>query len=353
MHNLKEILKDRELKASSPCRIDFAGTLDIPTFSFPLADLCPVTFNMALNLRTYVKLRAHEKENYIKVISKGFEPAEFESKKAPYDHPLGLIFAIADSFNVGGVEIEIESNSPPRSALGGSSVASVALTALLMRELSAPENKVMAKDAALTAHYIESAVAGVPCGLQDHLAAAYGGANAWHWNSVALWPEFQNTTLVPRGEYDTIKDNFLVAYTGKIHDSHSVNTRWREQFVRGEFREHWKKIAVLSHEFCTSFLEKDFTKLADIVRQEVDLRKDMTPDVLDDSGLKLVSLADSRGCGGRFTGAGGGGCVWAVGSKEKIGELRKDWEKALENIEDGRILDVLPDPSGILFEDNN
>ena len=353
MHNLNKILKDKVVSASSPCRIDFAGTLDISTLSFPLSNLCPVTFNMALNLRTRVTVKAYEKEDNIKVISKGFEDAEFEAKKAPYNHPLGLIFAIADSFNVKGAQIDIESDSPPKSALGGSSVAAVALTSILMKILSAPESRVMAKDAALAAHYIESAVAGVPCGLQDHLAAAYGGANAWHWNAVTIWPDFQNTTLARAEEFKEIEDNFLVAYTGKTHDSLHVNTKWREQFVNGEFRENWEKIIKLSHSFCNSFLEKDFTKIADIVKKEVALRMEMTPEVLDDSGEKLVELAFSRNCGGRFAGAGGGGCIWAAGSKENIKLLKKDWETALTDIKDGRILDVKPDPSGVLFEGEN
>ncbi|MFW6364320.1 MAG: bifunctional hydroxymethylpyrimidine kinase/phosphomethylpyrimidine kinase, partial [Spirochaeta sp.] len=33
--------------------------------------------------------------------------------------------------------------------------------------------------------------------------------------------------------------------------------------------------------------------------------------VLDDIGAALVEAARKNGCGGRFTGAGGGGCLWA------------------------------------------
>ncbi|MGM0417437.1 MAG: galactokinase [Thermodesulfobacteriota bacterium] len=350
MNNLTEILEKKTYAASTPCRIDFAGTLDIPTFNFTMSDLCPVTFNMALNLRTKVKLLPNKK-GYIKVSSKGFDEAEFEARKAPYDHPLGLIFAIADSFEVSGVHIDIDSSSPPRSALGGSSVAAVALCALFMQVLKGPDYKVMAKDAAVSAQLIESAVAGVPCGFQDHLAAAFGGINAWHWNNVVKWPQIKNTSLLRKSEASHIMDNFLVAYTGKTHHSHSVNTQWRQQYVRGEFRTHWEKITELSQMFCNSFIEKDFETLAKIVNEEVLLRREMTPEVLDEAGKILFDSALDNSCGARFTGAGGGGCIWAVGRKENIEKLRKNWEKHLSGFENGKLLNAQPDFDGILFED--
>lgn len=347
MINLDEVLEKKSFCASAPCRIDFAGTLDINTFSFTMADLCPVTFNMAIDLRTKVSLLPYERD-YIKVSSKGFEDACFKSKHAPYNHELGLVFAICDSFDCAGLEVKIESASPPKSALGGSSVFAVALVSLLMEILS--EKKVFAKDAALRAHLIESAVAGVPCGLQDHLCAAYGGANAWHWTDVWSWPDVANTTLLRENEFESAAGHFLVAYTGKTHDSHSVNTRWREQFVSGKHREIWNEIALLSHEFCLCFAEKDFEGLGKIVNREVELRLEMTPDVLDKTGKILFELAKDNNCGARFTGAGAGGCMWAVGSEENIKKLDFLWKKELSKTEDARILNTKPEPFGILFE---
>jgi D-glycero-alpha-D-manno-heptose-7-phosphate kinase len=102
------------------------GTLDIDTFRFPLHHFSPCTFNIALNLRTRVCLLPY-RAGMVKVSSKGFKAAEYPFDQAPFDHPLGLIFAIAAYFRAEGVHIVIESSSPPRSALGGSSAAAVAL----------------------------------------------------------------------------------------------------------------------------------------------------------------------------------------------------------------------------------
>jgi D-glycero-alpha-D-manno-heptose-7-phosphate kinase len=154
------------------------GTLDIPAFYYPLAHIRPVTVNIALDLRTTVRLLPHDK-GLVKVSSLGFETAEYPVDALPLDHPMGLVFLIASYFHLDGIHIRIESASPPRSALGGSSIASVALVGAygrLMERLGQPALPPL--ETALLAHEMEAVTAGVPCGLQDHLAGVYGGANA-------------------------------------------------------------------------------------------------------------------------------------------------------------------------------
>ena len=102
------------------------GTLDLATFYNPLRLLEPCTFNGAIDLQTRVRLEPGEK-SVVKISSRGFKSAEYSLSKAPFNHPLGLMFAIAAYFNAEGIHIIIDSASPPRSALGGSSAAAVAL----------------------------------------------------------------------------------------------------------------------------------------------------------------------------------------------------------------------------------
>ncbi|WP_246556018.1 hypothetical protein [Desulfonema magnum] len=110
-HNLTDILASEQIEASAPCRIDMGGTLDISTFYYPLRRLRPCTFNIALNMRTRVRLFPYHK-GMIKVSSKGFESAEYSLDQARFDHPLGLMFAVAAYFGAEGVHIDIESSSP-------------------------------------------------------------------------------------------------------------------------------------------------------------------------------------------------------------------------------------------------
>ncbi len=80
-----------------------------------------------------------------------------------------------------------------------------------------------------------------------------------------------------------------------------------------------------------------------------ELRLGMTPGVLDNTGKKLFERAVGLNCGARFTGAGGGGCLWAIGEKDKISDLANAWQQLLAPVEDAKILDTAIDTNGILI----
>ena len=63
--------------ASAPCRLDMGGTLDIPTIHFSLQSYQPTTVNLAINLRSQVRLNPYT-SGLIKVSSRGFDSATFE-----------------------------------------------------------------------------------------------------------------------------------------------------------------------------------------------------------------------------------------------------------------------------------
>lgn len=349
---LKQQFRDRlqaapgsAITASSPCRIDMGGTLDISTFYLSLRHLAPCTFNIALDLRTTVRLSLYEKDR-IRISSKGFKDAEFPADEAPFDHPMGLMFAAAAYFGASGVHIDIVSGSPPRSALGGSSVAACALIAALSSVSSEhPLNR--ARIAGL-AHSLEAGVAGVPCGFQDQLAAVYGGVNAWYWPKSVQDPPFWRQTVVKSSDYPTLERCLLVAYGGVPHESRDVNSRWVREFLSGKGRERWRQIVDLTHRFVAALKEGDYTSAADAMNAETAIRREMTPDVVDDMGADLIAAALDCKCGARFTGAGGGGCLWAIGEPADIDALRGEWRGLLEKREGAALLDARIDGEGLI-----
>jgi D-glycero-alpha-D-manno-heptose-7-phosphate kinase len=310
--------------------VDLGGTLDIRTFYAPLRRLHPQTVNIALELRTRVLVRAF-RPGQVQVMSQGFSPACHALDDAPFDHPLGLIFAIAAYFGIDGLSIEIISASPPRSALGGSSSAAVALiTALDALQARRGDHRRLSRRAvALLAHAIEESVAGVPCGMQDHLAALYGGATSWHWPSAPGAPAFRRERLVPHQRLRQLERNLLVAYCGEPHASRDVNGSWVRQFLSGAGRSAWAEIARLSADFAAALRDGTLSEAVRLMNRETAMRCEMTPEVLDDVGQALVAAARRGECGARFTGAGGGGCVWAIGDERAIAKLEPQWRAAL------------------------
>jgi D-glycero-alpha-D-manno-heptose-7-phosphate kinase len=285
----------------------------------------------------------------VKVSSRGFESVAYPIDRAPFDHPLGLIFATATYFRAQGIHIDIDSSSPPRSALGGSSSAAVALSVALTRALGRTgAHPISKKQTALLAHAIEGSVAGVPCGLQDQLAAVYGGVNAWYWPRNFGDPPFEKKAVVGQESFDDLQKHLLVAYCGIPHESKNINNMWVRQFLSGEHYDHWADITASTHKFVEALVNLNYKDACASMNRETAIRREITPGVLDAVGEKLVYSALENNCGARFTGAGGGGCVWALGDVEDIDKLKGIWEKNLSTREGACLLDVQIDAKGVL-----
>lgn len=337
---MKKTLESHPVTVSAPCRIDFGGTLDISTFFFPLKNLMPTTFNIALAMRTEVTL-APWTEGKIKLSSRGFDSVEFDHGSSPYSHPLGIMLSICDYFDAHGVHVSIQSASPPRSALGGSSVAAVALIAGLMAVKEGVPPSVLPLDRiVLLAYAIESSVLRVPCGMQDQLAAAYGGVNAWRFTGDVVGLPYERRIVLPKSAYPKLESSILAAYCGDPHESVNINGKWVDHFMKATDRAIWHEIMDLTQKFTDAVAREDFELAAQLMNRETDLRLSMTPDVLDNTGKRLAQCAKETHCGVRFTGAGGGGCVWAIGIPENIRALKPRWEEVLSTHDDAGFLET-------------
>ena len=349
--NLAPFLENNPIEASAPCRLDMGGTLDIRTFYYPLSWLNPCTVNIALKMRTRVRLLPF-KSGHVQVSSRGFEPASMPLDSLPFNHPLGLMFAVAYYFRVGGVHIEIESTSPPRSALGGSSVAAVALIMAISKTLEKMENIAAPNrsQTALLAHAIEECAAGVPCGIQDQLAAVYGGIHRWVWPKNIQDPHFTKEALMSNEEADAFGRHLLVAYCGVPHESKDINGTWIRQFLSGGTRPQWVEIVACTRRFANALEKQDIPGAIEAMNREMAIRKEMTPDVLDELGDRLAASARAAGCAARITGAGGGGCIWALGQSEDIDRLRPVWQDILASRREARLLESGIDTVGVASE---
>lgn len=343
-------LENDPVTLSAPCRLDFGGTLDISTFFFPLRNRMPVTFNIALDMRTRVRLMPWT-PGKIKISSRGFDSVEFDRGASPYSHPLGLMLCVCDYFDAQGLHVSIESSSPPRSALGGSSVAAVALIAALMilKEDVDPSMLPLSR-IVLLAYHIESCVLRVPCGMQDQLAAAYGGVNAWRFTGDVVDLPYERRIVLPAPAYAGLESSILAAYCGDPHESVNINGKWVDHFMTAKDRRIWHDIMDLTHGFSDAVAREDYETAARLMNRETDLRMSMTPDVLDDTGKQLAQCARDAGCGIRFTGAGGGGCVWAMGRPEGIDRLKPLWQKVLSTHEHAGFLDTTVAHEGLRLD---
>lgn len=345
--DIRRVLETTPVEASAPCRIDLGGTLDLDVFSLALGHLQPSTFNVAIDLRTRVRLRANG-DPRVRISSRGFEDSLFDIEEAPFEHPLGLMLAVAVHFRAEGVWIDIDSASPPRSALGGSSAAAVALIAAFSAARARLGARSLSRrEIVALAHVLEQAAAGAPCGRQDQLAAVFGGVNQWFWQPGIPGVPYRRRVIVPRSGHRRLGRRMLLAYCGVPHVSKDINGEWVRQFLAGRSRSQWNDIVGCTHGFVRALAAGDLPGACAWMNRETEIRRALTPEVLDGVGERLVGAASDCGCGARFTGAGGGGCIWAFGAAEALDRLKPLWLSALAARRNARLLDFNIDGQGV------
>ena len=342
--DLSTLLSRAPHTSKAPCRVDIGGTWDIKAFSLPWHYLRPSTVNVALSLYTSVTLVPDE-AGWISVESEGFDTERHAAESAPFNTPLGFVFAVATYFNVSGVRIKIRSESPPRSALGGSGVLGVALIHAFSKVVADLDGGELSRENIVRLAYeLENGLSVSLCGMQDQAGAAFGGINQWIWMADGT---FVRNELVGLDAVDEFKEHMLVAYCGQVHDSVDVNSVWLKSFVSGYHRESWFKINALTHQFAAAIRDGNWRDAIQAMNLETELRIGLTPSVLVQSTNALVQAARDLGCGARFCGAGGGGCVWALGERDDIVNLRHEWSELLDGFHGGRLLEAEIDSVGV------
>jgi D-glycero-alpha-D-manno-heptose-7-phosphate kinase len=234
-----------------------------------------------------------------------------------------------------------------KSALGGSSTALIALLKALSKlSVATGGKKCSGREILHMGYHLEDGVSGGNCGIQDQAAAVYGGVNRWTWRYGERVSPFMRARLLDMNGQRELSKRILVAFSGKGHASLRINRAWINDFLSGVTRSGWVKVNEVVNALARAIKAKEWDKAARLLKKEMAIRRDITPDALIPITEELVDRAENAGCGARFAGAGGGGTVWALGEMDRINDLRKIWEGILTPIRGGRILECEIDPMG-------
>ena len=344
----RRIIENRSIEASAPCRIDSGGTWDIRSMALPMEAIEPVTLNIALSLRTRVVLLPYE-DGMVKVSSEGFpNTGAHDFMTLPFDSSFGLFFSAISYFGFHGLEVGIVSDSPSKAALGGSSTALVALIKALSKLAALTgRNPLPRKNILHLAYQLEDAVSSGKCGIQDQAAAVFGGVHLWRWQFGDRHSPYERQPLLDRSGQAELSEHLLVAFSGKSHVSAQINRQWLEGFLSGQTRAGWIEANRIVHRLAQALGDRRWERAANLLREEMAVRRAITPDALIPVTDQLIQQAEEEGCGARFAGAGVGGSVWALGEKKRIRELKNIWRCALAPIQGAGILDCRVDAKGV------
>jgi D-glycero-alpha-D-manno-heptose-7-phosphate kinase len=348
--SVKEILDKASVTASAPCRIDAGGTWDIKAMALAFERCRPVTFNAAIDLRTTVTLHPY-KSGRVRITSEGFpEGVGCRGKGMDLTGPFAIFFAAINYFGFTGFEVRISSASPVKSALGGSSTALIALIkALVKLDTLAGAKRVLSRPDILTLGYhLEDGISGGNCGMQDQAAAVYGGVNGWYWSYSNVKSPVTREALLDSAGMRLFSERIIVAYSGKWHVSLTTNRIWLDNFLNGRTRDGWIEANEVIKGLISAVRSMDWDEAVRCIREEMRIRRKITPDALIPETGNLIKEAERLGCGARFTGAGAGGSLWAIGEPDDIKRVKKRWERSLVQIKGACILPCKVDPKGVI-----
>lgn len=291
--------------ATAPLRISFVGGgTDFPHyFERHGGAVLSATIDHAARVRLVPR---SDRQVRIRSLDLG-HLVEYHLEEGPeYDGVMDLPKAAIARMRVeSGLDVDIESDAPPGSGLGGSSAlvtACVAALAMLAgRELDRA-------DLARLAYRIEREDLGIAGGWQDQYAAAFGGFNLLEFGAdgVSVLP------LAVSGEaLAELRSLLLLCYTGHvrtdlglIHDQIRMYEDGREDTIVG-----MKQLHAMAYEMKFEIEAGNLDRLGPLLREAFESKKLMNPNITRGTPIeRLFEVAAEAGSsGGKICGAGGGG----------------------------------------------
>ena len=218
-----------------------------------------------------------------------------------------LVLRLVKSFRPKeNLRVEVRSEAPAGSGLGGSSAIAIALTRALAEwcevSLSSEELVDWAKS-------IETQTIKVPTGYQDYWAAVYGGVRAYE---MGLNGRVRAAPLGSAAFHRELERHLLLVYTGKPRFSGTNNWELFKRQIDGdpgtvEFFERLKENALLMKAALES---EDISGAAEVLNRDWRTRRAMLPTMTTGEIEGVIAEGSRHGMlGARVCGAGGGGCV--------------------------------------------
>ena len=231
-------------------------------------------------------------------------------------------FAILDAllahFQVLGGSFHIETDVPRGSGLGGSGMLVVATLGLLKTRMTGTVEEKDWPSIALTAHMFENWLGFSSTGFHDQLAALYGGANLWTWETHfdSEHPFFGRGAVYPQGGNRELERHLILCFTGETHSSTTMRDRIGP-LARDELAT-WTDISARSRAFAAAVELTYWSEAAAHLQSECDLRVRLDPSCVSARARQLLDIGLKCGIGCRYAGHGHGECVWGCGPASAV-----------------------------------
>ena len=333
-------MSDHLVRAAAPLRISFVGGgTDFPHY-FERHGGAVVSATIDHYAR--VTIHRHEgREITIRSLDLG-HLVEYHLDEGPtFDGVMDLAKAAIQRVGVeGGMEVDIASDAPPGSGLGGSTAL---VTAVVGGLAALGGRSYTAEEVARLSYAIEREDLEISGGWQDQYATAFGG-----FNMIEFSPEDVTVTPVriTAEGLDELQRSLLLCYTGTVRtDLGLIETQirlyreGREETIQG-----MKQLLAMAYEMRDALERGEFGALGDMLREAYESKKRMNPHIAEGTRIeRLFEVAHGAGAaGGKICGAGGGGYLLLYCDPER----REAVGRALER-HGGQLAEFAFNPSGV------
>src|SRR5262245_3416779 len=281
-----------EIRATAPLRISFVGGgTDFPHyFERHGGAVLSATIDHAAHVR--IEPRS-DRQVRIRSLDLG-HLVEYRLERGPvYDGVMDLPKAAIERLGVPtGVDVDIASDAPPGSGLGGSSALVTACVGALAMLLDRPMSP---RDVAEVSYAIERKDLGISGGWQDQYAAAFGGFNLFEFGAHGVTVRPLNLAADAIAE---LRANLLLCYTGNVRTDLGLIDAQIRMFHDG--REDtivgMKQLQAMAHEMRDEVQGGNVARLGPMLREAFESKKLMNPQIAEGTAIEhLLEVARERG----------------------------------------------------------
>ncbi len=257
------------------------------------------------------------------------ERYSIEQPKGAYGkHP--LIEAVFDCVPVPqdqALELSIFSEAPAGCSTGTSAAVTVAVIGALDR---LTPGRLSRYEVAATAHKVEIELLHQQCGVQDQIAAAFGGIN---FIEIDHYPHAKvHRIKLPRAAEHELEARLALIYVGRSHSS----SRIHEMVIRklqdaGPHALQLQRLRATAAKSRDALHAGDFAALGRSMIENTEAQRNLQPDLVGSAHQQIIDIAREYGTlGWKVNGAGGeGGSVTLLSGPDRA--VRRSMLQAIES----------------------
>ncbi|HYB52593.1 MAG TPA: hypothetical protein VEG84_01895 [Thermoanaerobaculia bacterium] len=326
----------RLIEASAPARIDLAGgTLDL----WPLHVLHPgsVTVNLAIDRRAACRVRPSSDGWRVVAPGRALDARAARPKDLLANPQTALVGSLLEALAVETpLEVELSSEVPYGSGLGGSSALVVAVTGGLEPFAGQPFE---GSDRIAFVRDVETRVLGKPAGVQDYYPPFEGGLHRIWFDVGAARVEREAV------DADAWERHLTLFDTGATHSSGMNNWEIFRARLEGdpEVAGRLEEVRRAAVGMAQAASAGDFPAMGRALAEEWEARRRLAPVVSTPAIEDSIAAARAAGAwAGKACGAGGGGCVVFLSPADRTVAVRQ----ALSRLSGGALLGVRAENRG-------